>query len=947
MSDTIILSDASGAGVGAVLADVKYTQRLLGTDTLDSVKIPWQYLRSDGTLESRLSQIEAGWYCTFRGHRYIIEDPQTDNETGIEFTGRSAETELANYYTNYSPGPATYLNMLPSDIYAALLSGRVGRSVRNPGFGILDSSGLPTNWSHPSGWTSQLVSNRRVWQASAGTAESYSDDLPCTLGVSYRVTLDIKAPAGMSGNVGVKFRWIRADGSTTDSAATYLGTKDGVFHQVDTGDVVALGTRLRIVLVTSSTSQTTQFDDVRLYEVGEDTGWTADASAVDVRDASVPYNDGAIQRYGVWTEAGSPVDRIESTAVGDYVARVFNGPFVTVRFAAGGTGARAKIRVNGVVAVASLDVSAATDYTVSGLDPANDHIVEVEVAAVKVSFKGLIVSTENLISMRWDWKTVYEAIVAIREAVGGELSFDTVNRVITHATSVGQDLKAANVVEFRRGLNIVEMSRSEGRGKLVNRLTGLGYGEGEYQLAVTVDATSVDASTGKTSIQTYGVQRGTYTDKECKSLATMTATLQRMVEQSCWYRNSYTVKVTDAAAALCSPGDTGHFVYRDINEHLRILEIARSTDAAEATLQVANIEEDLTARLEATRKELATLSRSYQGVPTDANDSFSEQFERTSAGVDVPAQVGFFVPYGADIMDLRLRYQVGGMRSYAKATAGGGVLTSNSGGASTTGSGGGTTPTSSSVSTPSGGGSTSGSGGSTTPTSSSDAQDTWCTVSPSRNNTTVSTWASVTVPGMSSTYSTQWACGVVFNRNSSSCNFDYEWRRNGPSGTLVSSGSTTVNANDYVRLDYTWGSYAPGGACLRVRPTTSSPNIDHAVILTAYKAHSHTVTIPNHTHTTPNHTHTIPDHTHALTYGIYQSSVPSTVRVYLDGALVTALNDATVVSDFDLLPYIGRDSNGRVQEGWHTLEFRSATNGATGSVRGTLFARKFLSTEAA
>ena len=88
-------------------------------------------------------------------------------------------------------------------------------------------------------------------------------------------------------------------------------------------------------------------------------------------------------------------------------------------------------------------------------------------------------------------------------------------------------------------------------------------------------------------------------------------------------------------------------------------------------------------------------------------------------------------------------------------------------------------------------------------------------------------------------------------------------------------------------------------------------------------------------------------HTHNLVYGIYESAVPATVRVYLDGTLITALNDLTLVSDFDLLPYISKDSNGRVAEGWHTLEFTSATAGATGSVRGCLFQRKFISTEAA
>jgi len=153
----------------------------------------------------------------------------------------------------------------------------------------------------------------------------------------------------------------------------------------------------------------------------------------------------------------------------------------------------------------------------------------------------------------------------------------------------------------------------------------------------------------------------------------------------------------------------------------------------------------------------------------------------------------------------------------------------------------------------------------------------------------------------------------------------------------------------------------------RVRPgTTDSSTYDIICIVVGYKththttpahthdtpdhthpAHDHTVTIAAHTHTTPNHQHVLPDHAHTLDYGIYESSTPATVRVYLDGSVITALNDLTIVNDFDLKPYIAKDSNGRPQEGWHTLEFKSATAGATGSVRGTVFTSKFLNTEAA
>ena len=105
-------------------------------------------------------------------------------------------------------------------------------------------------------------------------------------------------------------------------------------------------------------------------------------------------------------------------------------------------------------------------------------------------------------------------------------------------------------------------------------------------------------------------------------------------------------------------------------------------------------------------------------------------------------------------------------------------------------------------------------------------------------------------------------------------------------------------------------------------------------------AHTHEIELPDHTHDFE-----LQDHTHDLEYGIHESAMPATVRVSLDGVTIPALNDLTYVSDFDLLPYISKDSNGRINEGWHMVEFKSATNGATGSVRGTLFSQRFLGTE--
>lgn len=98
--------------------------------------------------------------------------------------------------------------------------------------------------------------------------------------------------------------------------------------------------------------------------------------------------------------------------------------------------------------------------------------------------------------------------------------------------------------------------------------------------------------------------------------------------------------------------------------------------------------------------------------------------------------------------------------------------------------------------------------------------------------------------------------------------------------------------------------------------------------------HSHDITIPNHTHSVsipahthsvdiPAHTHevTIPEHTHEIDHGIYElEEMATAVTVKVDGQTVPGLT-ATSVKDFNLIPYLAKDADGKVKRGeWHTVE---------------------------
>ncbi|MDX1769893.1 MAG: phage tail spike protein [Planococcaceae bacterium] len=116
--------------------------------------------------------------------------------------------------------------------------------------------------------------------------------------------------------------------------------------------------------------------------------------------------------------------------------------------------------------------------------------------------------------------------------------------------------------------------------------------------------------------------------------------------------------------------------------------------------------------------------------------------------------------------------------------------------------------------------------------------------------------------------------------------------------------------------------FEAGGATVELKSTgdtirtwTSSGNHSHSVTISS---HTHSVTIANHTHTitVPNHTHDIVllDHTHEIDYGIYEfGSLPTSLTVKVDGATVPITGISG--EDIDLIPYLLKDTDGKISRG--------------------------------
>jgi hypothetical protein len=604
------------------------------------------------------------------------------------------------------------------------------------------------------------------------------------------------------------------------------------------------------------------------------------------------------------------------------------------------------------------------------MDPGNDHIVKIQVADVRVAFAGFVVTTDNLISMSWDDKTVYEAIHSIATAVGGELEFDPVAKTVYHHDARGQNLTTNNVVEFRRGSNIVKMPKRKSTGpKVVNRLICCGYGEGEYMIRCIVDATDVNDD-GDTSQDVYGVKWGLYENKECKRLATLQQEGQTAVAQSQWPQKSYTPEVTDASAALCEPGDIGHFVYRGINEYLRILEIHRSANQGPARLVVARRSEDVADYIVSTERTLATLQGSYQGVPSDSNMYFSEIFDRF-ADVDIAAEIPFFMPYGSYLRKLWLTYEVGGMRATtkgaeAKSAGASSKATSDASSKSTSDSpstdtsGASSKSTSDSPSTDTSGASSTTTAGSATPDSS--MQDVQVLPGGARDWASVANGAmgTVAVAFGSTAGTSRYAYLSVFNFSGAERSFDWAYSTSYTSSPTWITGDMTLShaGSAWVRVSASASSTVyfyvrpAGGDTSKAYSWSSSC---HGVLYSSHGHGSHDHNM-EHTHSLGAHSHGMEHthgmehdhgtHTHDLEYGIHESAAPTTLRVSVDDNAIADLNDVMDLTYMDLTPYVRKDGNGMIAEGRHTLKFTTPTNGKTGSVRGTLYIEKFLAVEA-
>jgi hypothetical protein len=259
---------------------------------------------------------------------------------------------------------------------------------------------------------------------------------------------------------------------------------------------------------------------------------------------------------------------------------------VTVRFSPDRLGnAKADIQVDGIPRITNLDVGAARDYPIAGLNRYRSHTLEVIVRAGTVSVEGLTLSTENRIAVTWNRLGDYQALKALRDIVGGEYYFDNRNRTVYHDPVRGDDLTNLNQLWLREGDNLLSFVPLFDQTVIQNVCYFGGYGEGAFQIGVVVESDAVDES-GLTSIERFGRKRFSYTNKECQDSASGALEGLQQANAKALPQRAYTSTVSDAVAALILPGDTCRITHSALGgtRTLRALEVSRSSSGAAATV---------------------------------------------------------------------------------------------------------------------------------------------------------------------------------------------------------------------------------------------------------------------------------------------------------------------------------------------------------------------------
>lgn len=497
------------------------------------------------------------------------------------------------------------------------------------------------------------------------------------------------------------------------------------------------------------------------------------------------------------------------------------------------------------------------------------------------------------------------------------------------------------VGEAEWGHNIIGITKETDPYPLATRIYPYGYGEGINQLNIEeVNPTGRRYIENSEARQDYGVIKYIWTDRRFEDAEMLYRSALAKLKEMSKIKTSYTADIVE----LKSLGDLNRYDVgklvkiedEDIGITIQRVYNYRKPDIGrtfEVSVDIGDKLDDLgTSQADLDRRQ--TINETYsQGATNIDSHSFDDNCDP-----DHPAKIRFYLDEGlVNVNTMNLSYQIDPFRAYSRAIEGGGALVDSTaaGGASTqtSSSGGGTTATSSS-------------GGGTTATSSSGGGTSTSTQSGGGTSRSTNSGGGTTESSSSGgDHRHRMFSAVGFTDNPS------------PGGSVLLAAANghriMVNEGTAAGLDYhTAGSSGNHSHNVTV-PNHShdfavpehshdftTPNHTHDVSI---PNHTHDVSIPNHTHdvSIPSHTHeiTLPDHVHDIEHGIFVlNRRPSRVDIRVDGTLIEDIN-STTGRDIDIIPYLEKDSSGKVTRNWHEI---TITPDDLGRVNADVISRLFI-----
>ena len=498
--------------------------------------------------------------------------------------------------------------------------------------------------------------------------------------------------------------------------------------------------------------------------------------------------------------------------------------------------------------------------------------------------------------------TLLEAIMSLGETLLDDYQFvfdSTAEPWTMHLKRLGGEAKCSLV--YRRSMTRFRRSVD---GRVVTRLYGRGYGEGDNQLTIaSVNGGKNYLDAGASAMRKYGVRCGVHVDTRQTDPATLKAHMLRILENGQHPTVSYEADAIDLARATGESWDrvdVGKKVLvldEILGEAISVRVTSRRKDDVDGdpggvSYVLDNSVADTAEELSEIRDKIGVHELYSQG----ATNMYSMQISE-NADASHPLVMRFYVPGNVlRINSCLMTWEIGRFRTHIKMakSGGGSSRTSETGGGAT-------------VTLP--------------------AQ-------------TISTGVKYTsgpmdTDGGSAGYTggPKDFAGSGKTTTDSGGSHDHEVAKHGHS--FSDTYSLSWNHVHSGGSDYTGGVYDYSGKTISISGTTEtvslmtqkagshSHDFDHVHNMPHVHNMAHEHTIPALSFTLSGHSHTveIPEHTHEMEYGIYEGSRAESLSIVVDGTAIPAeaIGEAR---EIDVAPYLRKNDEGKVRRSaWHEVEF--------------------------